>query len=88
MPVFSAPIAHKILVLNEEKNRGVVVEFPNDMTLEELVTKLNELIVELNKSIEKQKKEKEEKTNSKIEEVSEEQFKQAIEKAEIVDIED
>jgi len=78
MPVFSAPITNKILVLNDEKNRGIVVEFPNDMTLDELLSKLNELVVELEKSIEKNKKEKEEKEpKCKIEEITKEQFQNA-----------
>ena len=59
MPIF--PVNNsKLVVLNEEKTRGIVLEFPVDMLHEEVIQKIDELrtaIVESKKKLDEEKKE-------------------------------
>jgi hypothetical protein len=51
---------HKILVLNEEKTRGIWVEFSPDMQTQELLDRIDEVRNALLAGLEAEKKKKEE----------------------------
>ncbi len=59
----------KLLVMNEQKTRGLILEYPTDMGLGELLDRINEVRQSVIKSLEQELKDKEEKKeeNSKIE---------------------
>lgn len=62
----------KLLILNEDKSRGVTVEYPMDMKMGELLDKLNELTKEVKaahlKQLEGEKEEKDAKESKDKEE--------------------
>ena len=64
MPVFGMNTL-KLLILNEDKTRGVTVEYPNDMKNGELLDKVTELEGEIKKAILKEKEDAEKKENDK-----------------------
>ena len=69
MPVFSI-YSSKVAALNEEKTRGVTMEFPTDMKYEELLSRINELRDAVIKSQEEAaKKEAEKPVEATVEEV-------------------
>lgn len=53
-------VAHKILVLNEEKTRGISVEYSPEMQLQELFDRIEEVRNALIAGLEAEKKKKEE----------------------------
>ena len=55
MPIFAINNS-KLAVMNEEKTRGVSVEYPRDMGLGELLDRINELKDAVLLSIENEKK--------------------------------
>jgi len=57
----------KLLVLNEDKSRGVTFEYPNDMKNGELLDKVLELETEIKKAIAKEKENAEKKDSEKPE---------------------
>jgi hypothetical protein len=53
MPIYPANNT-KLVVLNEKKTSGVIVEYPNEMGVGEVLDRINELRASLMKSLEDQ----------------------------------
>jgi len=70
MPVYTTNTI-KLLVLNEDKTRGVSIEFPGDMKNGELLDKINDLRSEIQKSIEAELKKANEEKEAKKDQVQE-----------------
>jgi len=58
----------KLLVMNEQKTRGVILEYPTDMGNGELLDRVNEMRQSLIKSIDEESKDKEDKIEPIIQE--------------------
>lgn len=82
MPIYSAQNI-KIIALNEDKTRGVSLEFPPDMKTGELLDKVNEIKDQVEKALEEQlKKGKDSKDAEKKNDKKEEKIEDA--KVEII----
>jgi len=68
MPIFTINNS-KLAVMNEEKTRGLSVEFPRDMGLGELLDRIEELKAAVIKSMEEERKKEEEAKKTPVEEV-------------------
>jgi len=81
MPIFRLPVT-KIIITTEAKNRGVVIEFPNDMESGELLDRITNFRDELVKAMEESKKEQ--KDGKPVEEMTEKEFQKAVDEGEVI----
>lgn len=73
MPIFPIP-NKKVAILNEQKNRALLVEFPSDMGLGELLDRVDEFRNDILKKIEEKK-----------DTMTEKQFQKACSEGEVVE---
>ena len=86
MPIFNYS-PRKIVIVNEDKSRGINVEFAPEMQLHELKERVREFLDEIEKQLkenEEIEKKKQESKEPDIIEISEEDFNKACDKGTVV----